>query len=178
MEWIERARGWGEFVAAELLTERTVTWLSIWYQGELMVAQSRRRHGWAHSAMSPSGVTGVTKIGETCADPVVDTVAERAVRAVSTVPHGVYGVDMAYDRHGVPNPTEINIARFFTTIEFFAQAGLNMPKILKDLALYGKRPNLEKRLNPLPNGLLWLRGMDTSPRLTSEAEMEASLIRL
>jgi len=72
---------------------------------------------------------------------------------------------MAYDRNGVPNPTEINISRFFTTVLFFTEAGLNMPEIFKDIVLYGEFPQLEKKINPLPNGLLWLRGMDVVPRL-------------
>ena len=31
--WIERFNGWGDFVAAEILTPDTVTWLSIWHEG-------------------------------------------------------------------------------------------------------------------------------------------------
>lgn len=174
-DWIDKAEGWGDFVAAELLTSKTVTWLSIWYEGELIVGQGRRRAGWAHAALSPSGVTGVTRVGETYSDPQVDAIAQAACRAVSKVPHGVYGVDMAYDDKGVPNPTEINIARFFTTVEFFAQAGLNLPVILRDLCLYKKKPNLVKKCNPLPDGLLWLRGMDVLPRLTTRAELDMEL---
>lgn len=176
-EWIDRHQGWGDFIAAELLTEKTVTWLSIWKDGELMVAQSRSRHGWAHSALSPSGVTGVTKVGKTCSDSAVDKVGMRSVKAVSAVPNGVYGVDMTYDKNGIPNPTEINIARFFTTIQFFTEAGLNMPKILKDIVLYGKVPKLSKKLNPLPDGLLWLRAMDCPPKLTTQAEIDHILLK-
>ena len=175
-EWISKYEGWGDFVAAELLTENSVTSLSIWHKGELVVSQGRRRKGWAHSALSVSGVTGVTKVGETYSDDFVDEVAQKAVRAVSQVPHGIYGVDMTYDKNGVPNPTEINIARFFTTIEFFAQAGLNMPIILKDLCLYDKLPSLEKNTNPLENGLLWLRAMDCDPLLTSYEEIKSEII--
>ena len=176
-DWIENANGWGDFIAAELLTKETVTWLSIWYKGELIVAQGRRRAGWAASALSPSGVTGITKVGETYSSPIVDEIAQKACRAVSAVPHGIYGVDMAYDANGVPNPTEINISRFFTTVQFFAEAGLNLPAILKDLCLYEKRPTLNSPLNPLPDGLLWLRGMDCEPRLTTREEMNKELIR-
>lgn len=175
-EWINKADGWGDFVAAELLTTESVTWLSIWNNGELVVAQSRRRKGWAYSALSPSGVTGVTKVGETCSDDVVNEVAIKSVQAVSKVPHGIYGVDMTYDTKGIPNPTEINISRFFTTIQFFAEAGLNMPKILKDIVLYDKVVNLENKINPLPNGLLWLRAMDCEPMLTTQKEIESKLI--
>jgi carbamoyl-phosphate synthase large subunit len=177
-KWIDRSQGWGEFLAAELLTQNTVTWLSIWLDGELVVAQSRRRKAWAHSALSPSGVTGVTKIGETCSDPVVDEVAMRAVRAVSAVPNGIYGVDMTYDRRGIPNPTEINISRFFTTIQFFAEAGLNMPSILKDIVLHGRLPTLERKCNPLPDGLLWLRAMDCPPLLTTQDQIDRALLRV
>ncbi|RYZ77827.1 MAG: carboxylate--amine ligase [Proteobacteria bacterium] len=177
-EWIDKNEGWGDFVAAELLTKETVTWLSIWHNGELVVAQTRKRRGWAHSALSVSGVTGVTKIGETCSDPKVDEVGMAACKAVSRMPNGIYGVDMTYDRAGVPNPTEINISRFFTTIQFFAEAGLNMPKILKDIVIYGKYPQLETKLNPLENGLLWLRAMDCAPMLTTQAKIEKALLKL
>ncbi len=176
VEWITAEQGWGNFIAAQRLTSRTVTWLSIWYKGELVVGQGRKRAGWAMGALSPSGVTGVTKVGETFADPLVDAIAQKACRAVTTEPHGIYGVDMTYDRNGIPNPTEINISRFFTTVEFFAQAGLNMPVILKDLCLYKRFPNLSSVCNPLPNGLLWIRGMDTPPLLTTEAEITKQLI--
>lgn len=177
-DWIDKADGWGEFAAAQMLTPKTVTWLSLWHEGELVVGQGRRRAGWAHAALSRSGVTGVTRVGETCSDPMVDEIAQKACRAVSARPHGVYGVDMAYDGDGVPNPTEINIARFFTTVEFFAQAGLNMPAIMRDLCLEGRFPVLKAKCNPLPDGLLWLRGMDVPPRLTTREELERELVRI
>lgn len=41
--WLDRYNGWGDFVAAEMLTPDTVTWLSIWHKGELVVAQTRKR---------------------------------------------------------------------------------------------------------------------------------------
>ncbi len=174
-DWIDRSTGWGNFVAAELLTSKTVTWLSIWYNGQLIVAQGRRRFSWAHSALSLSGVTGVTKVGETYSDKLVDEIAQSACKAVSDIPHGIYGVDMAYDNNDIPNPTEINISRFFTTVEFFAQVGLNMPVILKDLCIYGKYPKLDKVCNPLKNGYLWIRGMDVLPRLTTQEEMREEI---
>lgn len=177
-KWIDRNNGWGEFVAAELLTDRTITWLSIWVNGRLIVAQGRRRHSWAYSAMSPSGVTGITKVCETVGDPVVDEIAIKSIKAIMPVPHGIFGVDMTYDCNGIPNPTEINVSRFFTTIQFFAEAGLNMPKILKDIVLYEKFPDLEKPINPLPCGLLWLRALDAPPILTTEREINATLLKI
>jgi len=174
--WIDHYKGWGDFVAAQMLTADTITWLSIWHEGELVVAQSRERRGWTHGNRSISGVTGVTKVGVTCENAQATEIAIAACKAVSPKPHGIFGVDMAYDRNGVPNPTEINISRFFTTVRFFTEAGLNLPAIFKDIGLYGKLPQLEKKINPLPNDLLWLRGMDVVPRLMTAAQMQQEIV--
>jgi carbamoyl-phosphate synthase large subunit len=170
--WVDSRHGWGRFTAAECLTSDTVTWQSIWHQGELVVAQTRRRWGWAYGANAPTGVSGITAVGETWSSEAVDRTAEAAIRAVSERPHGLYGVDMTFDHDGVARLTEINIGRFFTTHEFFTRAGLNMPELFVTLALEGTSPNLERRVNPLPNGLLWVRGMDVEPVLTTAEELE------
>lgn len=170
--WVDRFNGWGKFTAAEILSERTVTWLSIWYEGELVVAQTRRRRSWSFGNRTLSGVTGITGVGETCSDPIVDRVAQDAILAIDAKPHGIFGVDMTYDHEGWPNPTEINIGRFFTTHYFFTKAGLNMPEIYCDIALEGKFPALERKINPLPDGLIWIRGMDVEPVLTTVKELE------
>lgn len=174
--WIDHYSGWGEFVAAEMLTPKTVTWLSIWYEGELVVAQTRAREGWTHGNRSISGVTGVTKVGVIVADDKVTQVAIDSVKAVSSKPHGIFGVDMAYDKNGIPNPTEINISRFFTTVRFFTEAGINFPEIFKQLAL-GEKLSINKGLiNPLKNGLMWVRGMDTEPLLIVKESIEQDII--
>jgi carbamoyl-phosphate synthase large subunit len=170
--WISRFGGWGKFVAAQCLTSRTITWLSIWHEGELVVAQTRRRRSWNFGDRTLSGVTGITGVAETCSDPVVDQVAQDSIQAVEVKPHGIFGVDMTYDQDGFPNPTEINIGRFFTTHYFFTKAGLNMPEIYCDIALENKFPVLRQKINPLPNGLVWIRGMDVDPVLTTVEELE------
>ena len=170
--WIDHFNGWGKFTAAELLTEKTVTWQSIWFNGELVVAQTRRRHSWNFSNRAISGVTGITGVGETCSDTVVDTTAQDAIFAIDPKPHGIFAVDMTYDKQGLPNPTEINIGRFFTTHYFFTKAGLNFPEIYCDIALDNKFPTLQKKINPLPDGLIWIRGMDVEPVLTTTKELE------
>jgi len=176
--WIDRFNGWGEFTAAEMLTANTVTWLSIWYKGELVVAQTRRRKSWNLGNRTLSGVTGITKIGETYSCDLVNRVALDSIKSIDPEPHGIYGVDMTYDNDNIPNPTEINISRFFTTVYFFTKAGLNMPKIFKDIALYNEFPSLPKKINPLPDGLIWVRNMDTEPLLTTEEKMFKELIRI
>lgn len=171
--WIDQFDGWGSFTAAELLSPDTVTWLSIWHEGELVVAQTRLRKSWNFGDRTLSGVTGVTGVGKTWSDDQVTSLALDAIRAIDDRPHGVFGVDMTYDMQGQPNVTEINISRFFTTVYFFTSAGLNLPRIYVDIGLYGKFPALERTINPLPDGLLWIRGMDRRPVLVAESEIDA-----
>lgn len=171
--WIERFDGWGSFTAASMLGRDSVTWQSLWWQGELVVAQTRKRYEWAFSSRAPAGVTGVTRVAATMADPDIDDLARASILAIDPAPHGVFGVDMTYGLDGRPHLTEINIGRFFTTINFFTRAGLNMPLILRDLALDSVRPVLDTVVNPLPSGLVWIRGMDVAPALTTVEELRA-----
>ena len=175
--WIDHFNGWGKFTASELLTRDTVTWLSIWHHGELVVAQTRRRLSWHSGNRTLSGVTGITGVGETCSDETVDRISQDAIFSIDSRPHGIFAVDMTYDKFGTPNPTEINIGRFFTTHYFFTKAGLNMPKIYCDIALDGNFPSLQRRINPLADGLVWIRGMDVEPVLTTRKELDAMAAR-
>lgn len=170
--WLDLHQGWGTFTAAELLEPSTVTWMSIWHEGELVVAQSRMRLYWELAKVSPSGVTGATGGAKTVRDERVDEIARRAILAIDERPHGLFGVDMTYDRAGTPNPTEINIGRFFTTHHFFTALGLNMPDIFVTLALGGEPVLPETRINPLPAEMVWIRGIDFLPVLSSTAEIE------
>ena len=92
--------------------------------------------------------------------------------AIDRHPDGIWGVDMTYDEDGVPNPTEINIGRFFTTHQFFTEAGLNMPYIYVKLGLGEELPEIPQRLNPLPSNLVWIRGVDFVPKLTTLEQVE------
>jgi hypothetical protein len=176
--WIEFRKGWGKFTAAECLEDQTITWQSIWKDGELIVAQGRKRLYWEFANRVPSGVTGITGTGVTVSDPVVDDIALKTILAIDPTPNGIFGVDLTYDRNGVPNPTEINIGRFFTTHQFFTQAGLNMPHIFIMAGLDKPLPHISRKINPLTPGLAWVRGMDIIPVLTTETAIENSRTEL
>jgi len=177
-EWIDFHDGWGAFIASEHLEAVSVTWQSIWHEGALVVAQGRKRLYWEFANRAPSGVTGQTGAGVTVSDPAVDRIAQEAIRVIDPRPHGIFSVDMTYDREDVPNPTEINIARFFTTHLFFARAGLNMPRIFVRLALGEALEFTPPVVNPLPPGLIWIRGIDIEPKLMDVAGFEAATVAL
>jgi carbamoyl-phosphate synthase large subunit len=176
--WLDFQKGWGSFTAAELLEPDSITWMSIWRAGELVVAQGRKRLYWELSRVSPSGVTGVTGAGVTIADAALDDIAARAVLAIDPHPHGLFGVDLTFDRSGTPNPTEINVGRFFTTHQFFTALGLNMPYIYLKLAFGESPPPIARRLNPLPEDQVWIRGVDFEPVLTCQAEIDRHVAEL
>ncbi len=166
--WIDFNDGWKKFTAAELLTPESITWMSIWKDGELIVAQGRKRLYWELSRVSPSGITGITGGSLTVNDKNLDELAIKTIKAIDQKPHGLYGVDLTYDNQGVINPTEINAGRFFTTHYFFTELGLNMPYIFVKLAFDEKIPKIGRKLNPLKTGMLWIRGVDFKPILSSE----------
>jgi hypothetical protein len=179
INWLDFQNGWdGTFTASELLRDDTVTWMSMWHEGKLVVAQGRKRLYWELGKISPSGVTGATGGGETVSDPVLDDIAEKTVLAIDPNPTGLFGVDMAYDQNGLPNPTEINIGRFFTTHQFFTELGINMPYIFVKLAYGEELPKLPKKVNPAKDGMVWIRGMDFEPVLATREDIDQTVVDL
>ncbi len=169
--WIERYRGWGRFTAAEVLTKDMVTWSGLWLRGDLAVCQARWRLHWEYANLAPSGVTGITGAQSTTSNARVHDVAMSAIAALPHKPHGIVSVDMTLDAHGIPNPTEIQASRFFSSIFFLAQAGLNLPHLYVQMGLSGQLPDLETRLHPLPDDLVWLKAVDCTPVLTTSSEV-------
>jgi carbamoyl-phosphate synthase large subunit len=171
---LNQSRAWGHAVAAEHLSRDTVTWQSIWHNGQLVVAQGRRRHTWAFGNRAQSGVTGLTGVGETLASKELDDLSVRCILAADCRPNGIFSVDFTYDKRGVPNPTEINIAKFFTTHHFVTRTGCNMPEILVQLAFAEYQGNY-KICNPCKNDMLWIRGIDIHPVLVSKRDFEGKV---
>ena len=161
---------WGKTVAAEHLTRDTVTWQSIWHDGDLVVAQGRKRLNWIFGNRSQSGVTGLTGVGVTVNDNELDKLAIKCISVADPKPHGIFSVDFTYDKNGIPNPTEINIGKFFTTHHFITKAGCNMPEILVQLAL-GEYSGAYNALNPCESNMLWIRGIDVLPVFIHESEI-------
>jgi hypothetical protein len=170
--WVQRFDGWGTFTAAEVLTPTMATWIGVWWHGELVACQGRRRLHWEYAQLSPTGVTGITGAQSTISDAKLDETASAAILATGFVPHGIVSVDFTYDRRGRPNVTEIQAARFYSSVLFLAVAGLNLPSIYVDLGITGEVPALPQRLNPLPDDLIWLKAVDCLPRLMTNQELE------
>jgi Predicted ATP-grasp enzyme len=170
-EWINRFNGWSNFTASEILSDKTATWSGLWKDGELIVSQIRKRLYWEFSYLSPSGVTGITGAQVTEEDPLIDDLAIKSIKAITDKPHGIVSVDFTYDFSGIPNPTEIQASRFYTSSYFMAKAGLNLPYLLVKIALGEEIPKYEKKFSPLENGLVWIKYVDCEPILTTTREV-------
>ncbi len=174
--WVDNCDGWGRFTASEVLKGKTATWSAVWWNGELVAAQGRRRLYWEHSGLSPSGVSGVTGAQYTVADPIMDKLAMDAITSLDDNPHGIISVDFTYaNEYEDPRVTEVQASRFYTSIDFLTATGLNFPQIYCALAL-GHEPELPReRLNPVEEGKLWIKYPETMPRLSSLAEIETMI---
>jgi biotin carboxylase len=157
--WIdERGLRASDFMASEFLPGREFAYQSVWQDGELVAGQARERLEYLYGHITPSGQTSTPAVARTVDEPAVDELAQHAIRALDAQPRGVYCVDMKESAGGTTKVTEINAGRFFTTSNFFAAAGLNMPDMLVRCAL-GERPP-RRGSSPLPAGLLWIRMVD------------------
>lgn len=173
--WIDMWRGWGNFMAAELLSKETVSWESVWSNGKLVAAQLRKRLYWEFSNLTVSGVTGITGASETATEPGSQRVAHEAVMAIDPEPHGIMGVDLAFDRDGNPKVTEINAGRFMSGgVILFAQSGFNFPYVAAKTGMGETVDGSMKMTNPFPDGMVCVRGLDIEPVITTRSVINST----
>jgi predicted ATP-grasp superfamily ATP-dependent carboligase len=164
--WIdERGLHASDFMASEFLPGREFAYQSVWQDGELVAGQTRERLEYLYGHLTPSGQTSTPAVARTVDEPAVDQLAQDAIRALDPAPRGAYCVDIKESGDGTAKITEINAGRFFTTSNFFAAAGLNMPDLLVRCAL-GERPR-RCGSSPLPADLFWIRMVDMGYVLVS-----------
>jgi carbamoyl-phosphate synthase large subunit len=158
-----------DFMMAEYLPGREFAFQSLWSQGELVASQARERLEYVFGNLSPSGQSSSPSVAVTVSDPRVNEIAHRAVLAIDEKPHGVFCVDLKENEEADPCVTEINVGRFFTTSNFFARLGCNMPHLMVKLA-FGESIPPQPRFNAVPPGYLWIRLMDAGPVLLRQGE--------
>lgn len=169
--WVdERGMRPEDFMAAEMLPGREFAYQSLWQDGELVAGQARERVEYLYGHLTPSGQTSTPSVARTVRRADVDELAQRAVRALDPRPQGAFCVDIKEDAVGNPRVTEVNAGRFFTTSNFFAHAGLNMPDLLVRCAL-GEHPARQPS-SPLPADLYWIRMVDMGHVLVPGDELD------
>ncbi len=175
--WLNLNRGWGTFTAAEVLKGDDCVVETVWYEGELIVAQSRRRPTGNSGEVSPARSSrGVLLSG---APQVAIDVAMQAIKSASDRPHGILFVDQIVDSSNVAKVTEINPGRF-TTGGFHAwtEFGYNAMGTVLDLC-FGNEIGFETPLiDPIPADTYKLSGYDYPTFYLPASEVEGPLAEL
>ncbi len=171
--WVDYWGGWGGMIASEFLPGDNLTWIGLWRGGELITSQGRQRDAYIIPHVSPSGVTGAPAISHTVRRDDLNRLGVEASTVLDPELDGVAFLDFKCDAEGRPKLTEINAGRFGTTHHFYTVAGLNLPWLLTRMALGQPLPEGGAQYNPLPEGLYWVRTLDSSPALVSAEELGA-----
>lgn len=170
--WInEKNLSWQDFQISEFLPGNEYALQTIWQDGVLISAEARVRVKYLYGFLSPSGQSSTPSVARTTSKPEVYEIGIKAIRALSSNPNGIFCVDMKTDYDGAIKVTEINAGRFFTTSNFFAHAGVNMPEM-------SVRAAMGEKLKPLGVGtlgedLFWIRMVDMGFKLVQGKEIES-----
>jgi len=182
---LDQARNWikywidmkgmtaSDFMISEFLPGKEYAFQSLWHEGKLITSMARERVEYMFGNLMPSGQSSSPSIAKTVQRNDVNEVAVKSILAVDPKPHGVFCVDMKENSAATPCVTEINLGRFFTTSNFFSQAGSNMPYYYVQLAFGEKLPQLPQ-YNALEADLYWVRGVDREPRLFQGTKWSAN----
>jgi carbamoyl-phosphate synthase large subunit len=171
--WIERrGLGYPDFMVSEFLPGREFAFQSVWLDGRVVTSAARERLEYVFGHLMPSGQSSSPSVARTIHRDDVNEIASRAVLAVDAEATGVFCVDLKEDESGRPLVTEINAGRFFTTSNFLAEAGANMPYTYVQLAL-GESVDGLPRFDAVEPDLYWVRMIDMGFKLVREGEWQA-----
>jgi len=159
-----KGSGYGKFMISEFLPGKEFAFQSIWKEGKLITSQARERMEYIFGNLTPSGQTSSPSVARTVHRADVNKVAASAIISVDPKATGVFCVDLKENKKGIPCITEINAGRFFTTSNFFAHAGSNMPYYYIKMAFGERLPKLPK-YNAIKPDLYWVRMMDMGYKL-------------
>jgi len=172
IEWWTTEKGMAieQFMASEMLPGSEFAFQSVWQDGQLIVGQARERVEYLYGFLAPSGQSSTPAIARTVSNPEVNDLAVRAIQALDHHPNGVYCVDIKTSEDGKPCVTEINAGRFFTTSNFFAAAGVNMPDMVMKAAMGTKLPVIG--LSPIEDDQYWIRNVDMGYVLVAGEQLD------
>lgn len=159
--------GYGDFMLSEFLPGQELAFQSLWRDGQLVTSQARVRLEYIFGHLTPSGQTSSPSVARTVHRQDVNDIATRVVQAVDARATGVFCLDLKENARGLPCVIEINVGRFFTTSNFFSEAGCNMPYYYVKMAYGESLPDLPQ-YNPIPENWYWVRMMDMGYKLVKD----------
>lgn len=158
-----------DFMISEFLPGKEYAFQSLWHSGRLIVSQARERLEYLMGNLFPSGQSSSPSVAVTVHNKNVNDVAAKTVLSIDDKATGIFCVDLKENRQGVPCVTEINCSRFFTTSNFFAALGCNMPDYYVRLGM-GEEVKGLHQYNAVKAGYYWIRTVDKLPVLMNGEE--------
>lgn len=154
--WVGRFK-YGDWMVSEYLPGPDRSWTAVYRDGELVARGMRERVQYMNAARSATGQTSTYQVGRLIHDDALDALCREAVARVDQMPHGWYYVDTKGHEDGTQRVTEINSGRPNTTVNQWAEAGMNLPLIALDPAaevtdyadgVYLRQPDMGFRFIP------------------------------
>ncbi len=173
--WVEYWKGYGEFIASEMLQGRNLSWIGLYKDGELITSGGYNRPRYFMENISPTGVTGNINVGVTVHDEVLNDAAERALHVLDDRPNGAYTIDLK--ENCKPNVTELNSGRFHMSFYTYTEAGLNLPYLYVKLAL-DEPVELPAKRDALKTGIVTIRNTDNEPIIVDSNELSKDILTL
>jgi carbamoylphosphate synthase large subunit len=140
---IDQARSWitqwrdlrgiqvSEFTLGEYLPGRHYHVTSVWYRGQMLLAQVTEALSYFAAGNNPSGTFSLTELARTVVAPEVLRITLDAVRALEDSPTGVFIVEFKERSDGSPAVMEINAGRFPSGVStLLAACPTNMVEVL------------------------------------------------
>jgi carbamoyl-phosphate synthase large subunit len=170
--WKTRGLDWDDFIISDLLPGKEYAWQSLWKDGELITSAGRERIEYLFGSRMPSGQSSSPTVAKSVHNDDVNTVGRMAVKALDPKASGIFCVDMKEDERGMPNVTEINAGRFFTTSLFFTTADCNMPDMYVSLGIGEQLSPKPNKYNAVRKDLYWIRQIDCKQVMVKEEDLQ------
>lgn len=158
----ERGVTAAEWMLAEILPGRDLSWTGVFVDGELQASATKERMRLMGAERSPANVASTATVQRIVRRPDVHTRCCDAVQLIDTAANGVWMIDLREDHAGRPRITEINCGRFGTTSLFWHETRRlrwSLPRLYVELAAGGRLDGAPV-VDACQTGAMWLRQPD------------------
>ncbi len=162
---VMKGLNYADFMVSEFLPGDEYAFQSFWIKGKLIMSQARKRIEYIFGNLTPSGQSSSPSVAVTVHNDDVNKLAHDAIKIADKDATGIFCADIKTNKDGKVCLIEINAGRFFTTSNFFSEAGLNMPYYYTKYALGEPVKHTLKPFNNIPAGWYWIRMIDMGYKL-------------
>lgn len=170
---IMKGLNYGDFMVSEFLPGAEYAFQSFWIDGKIIMSQTRERVEYIFGNLTPSGQSSSPSVAVTVHNDAVNKLAHDAIKLADKKATGIFCADIKTNKNGEVCLIEINAGRFFTTSNFFSEAGLNVPYYYTKYALGEPVKHNLKPYNNIPAGWYWVRMIDMGYKLIKPNEWSA-----